>query len=292
MKYIIGIVLITLIFPSIVAGQMRSEQIQKNISVNNLQKKTVLVIANINGSIKVEKGDQDQVLFDVNKEITAETESLVKEGWDKANLRIEQKGDTILAYIETPCHTFTGYSVKDRRWGYNTNCQEECMEDWSYKFDFALTVPEQLNLHVSTIKEGKIDIANISGKITAYHVNGDITVDGAVGAVDLYTINGDVNISYARLPDMNSSYYTLNGNINASFPSGLSADMHFESFNGDFYTNINDVQHQSVVKNTPAKSKGSAYKIEVNSNIRARSGGVVLDFETFNGDVYVKENNK
>ncbi len=71
---------------------------------------------------------------------------------------------------------------------------------------------------------------------------------------------------------------------------GLAANLRFESFNGEFYTNIDKLETlpPEIEKNT--KDDLIKYKIAGN-RYRAGNGGVKMDFETFNGNVYLKEKN-
>lgn len=277
--------------PGISNSQERSEVINKIIRVEQSPSNTVLLIANISGGIQIVEGNQEEIKFSVTKRIEGKTEERLLEGWENTILHFDDRKDTILVYIETPCQRFN-HIEKNQKWNYDWN-GSECHEKWKYNFDFIVTIPKQLNLKISTVNNGKIEVEGISGTVKANNVNGAIKVSGASKAIHLYTINGNVDVEYSAIPTAESSYYTLNGDINAFFPEGLSADIYFKSFNGDFFTNINEITTKPiVVKETTPKEKGVAFKIGTKSNIQARSGGVLLNFETFNGNVYVKEKSK
>jgi DUF4097 and DUF4098 domain-containing protein YvlB len=107
---------------------------------------------------------------------------------------------------------------------------------------------------------------------------------------DASTINGDVDIEYAKNPVKDCKFYSLNGDINAYFQKGLAANFSFESFNGDFYTDIEPLE--SLPVQVEQTKNGENVKYKVNGNrYKIRTGGPLLDFETFNGDVYLKERN-
>jgi hypothetical protein len=78
--------------------------------------------------------------------------------------------------------------------------------------------------------------------------------------------------------------------INALFQKGLAASLAFESFNGNFYTNIDDIETLPVkVVKMDKEGDGVKYKVNGNRYQVGKGGGAFLDFETFNGNVYLKE---
>jgi DUF4097 and DUF4098 domain-containing protein YvlB len=156
--------------------------------------------------------------------------------------------------------------------------------------DFVLKVPASVNLLLSTVNDGDITVQNMKGAVNANNINGSIKLSNLVREVKASTINGDVDIDYAHNPDKASRFYTLNGDINANFQKGLGASMSFESFNGSLYTNIDQLEALPVLLEKEQKGDGIKYKVNGN-RFKVGRGGVVLDFETFNGNVYVKEKN-
>jgi hypothetical protein len=72
------------------------------------------------------------------------------------------------------------------------------------------------------------------------------------------------------------------------FQPGLSANMRFESFNGEFFTNLNSIESLPAKVEKASHGEGIRYKINGN-RYQIGSGGPLLDFETFNGNVYLKE---
>src|SRR5690606_1033594 len=101
-------------------------------------------------------------------------------------------------------------------------------------------------------------------------------------------VNGDVDLDYSKNPTTECRYYTLNGNINAFFVKGLAANVAFESFNGDFYTNVAELESLPAELQKQSSGKGVKYKLG-GSRFKVGKGGPLLDFETFNGNVFLKE---
>jgi hypothetical protein len=64
--------------------------------------------------------------------------------------------------------------------------------------------------------------------------------------------------------------------------------MSFESFNGELFTNVPQLESLPAEVERKETSVGTKYKVNGN-RFKVGNGGVILDFETFNGDVYIKE---
>jgi hypothetical protein len=80
----------------------------------------------------------------------------------------------------------------------------------------------------------------------------------------------------------------LNGDINAWFVKGLAANVSFKSFNGSLYTNVQNME--GLPAQLEKKESENGIKLKVSSNrYKFGNGGALQDFETFNGDVIVKE---
>jgi DUF4097 and DUF4098 domain-containing protein YvlB len=150
-------------------------------------------------------------------------------------------------------------------------------------------VPSTVNVLASTVNEGDVDVINMNSKLMAENINGDIRLKNISGITHASTINGSVDIDYSGNPSGDSRYYSLNGDINANFKKGLGAQLTFKSFNGDFYSSVNEITPMAVTVEKYAKGEGIQYRVNGN-RYKVRQGGPLLDFETFNGDVYLREN--
>jgi DUF4097 and DUF4098 domain-containing protein YvlB len=155
-------------------------------------------------------------------------------------------------------------------------------------FNFVVKVPAGINVIVSTVNDGNVTVENVKGKVRAENVNGAIKLVALAGSTYASTINGDVDVDYTKNPNQDSRYYTLNGDINALFVKGLGATLNFKSFNGALYTNVQQMEGMPALVEKDVTSKGVNLKIGRN-RFKVGNGGAVLDFETFNGDVIVKE---
>jgi hypothetical protein len=282
---------------TLVNAQQFSEKINREFTFEKKSPDNAIMIANINGHVKVTGYDGDKIILEVTRSVFGKTDSRLERGKEEVQLGVMDRADTIILYVKDGCSIF-GQRIKGRKnngswmkngWGYNWNQRNnDCDMPYEYKMDFTLKVPTSVHVIASTINEGDITIENVKGMVDANNINGSIRLTNLIREADASTINGDVDIEYSVNPPKDCRFYTLNGDINALFQKGLAASLSFESFNGSFYTNINDLKPLPVKVEKSAKGEGIKYKVNGN-RYQVGTGGAYLDFETFNGNVYLKE---
>jgi len=275
-------------------AQSFSEKIVRDFAFEKKSVDNALMIANINGNISVQGYDGDKILVEVTKTINAKTQARLEKGKADIQLGVIDLADSLILYVSGECGNFTKQVSRNghhnrKYWGYswNNGCQD-CHQEYSYKMDFTVKIPNGVNLTVSTVNDGDVEVENVNGTVIANNVNGSIRMKNLVRGTEASTINGDVDIEYAKNPPQDCRFYTLNGDINAWFQKGLAANLSFESFNGSFYTNIDKLESMPVTVEKKDSSKGMKYKVNDN-RFKVGAGGALLDFETFNGNVYLKE---
>ena len=259
------------------------EHIGKEFRVANASA-SVLSIYNMNGSVKVEGYSGDKVVFEIDKTIKAKESAILEEGKKEFQLQMEQKGDSIIAYISEP------FDTRPKR--NHQNWEEKKKIFYQYELNFVVKVPFAMNLHVSTVNGGDVQVSDVTGSLGVYNVNGAIKVTNAKGATQMRTVNGNVDANFVSAPAGASSFKTINGNINLVYPPSLSADCEYKSFNGGFYTDFPDaVALPPTVTKTELKDDSkTVYKLNKDSAIRIGNGGSnKLKFETFNGNIYIKK---
>ncbi|GAB2518654.1 DUF4097 family beta strand repeat-containing protein [Spirosoma aerophilum] len=264
-------------------AQESKEHIRKEFTVPKAAS-SVLAIYNINGFIKVEGYSGDKVVLEIDKSITAKSSQGLEVGKKEFQLKIEQQGDSIIAYIAEP------FDSRPRR-NWNRDQDRNRDDDYDFTLNFTVKVPNRINLVASTVNRGNVSVKDVEGNLRARNVNGAIALTNVKGTTDAHTINGNLDVDYVANPPENSSYYTLNGNINVSYPANLSADMQFKTFQGKFYTDFpnTEVLPVQAIKTTQQTGTGTVYKLNKNTAIRIGKGGKTFKFETFNGNIYIKK---
>lgn len=244
----------------------------------------VLALYNLGGFIHVEGYAGPKVVIDLDERITADDSATLQAGEKEVRVAFDQSPDSILVYTAEP------YDTRPRRrnhWNYDDR------EEIEYRFtlNYTIKVPFGMNLIVSTVNDGDIDIRDVTGSLKVNNVNGAISIENAKGVTNARTINGNLTASYASVPPDGSKYYTLNGKLTVTYPADLSADLQFKSRNGRFYTDFPNVEALpvEVTKNTEPKGGGTVYKLDIDKKVRIGSGGKVFRFETMNGNIYIKK---
>lgn len=275
--------------------QKDKEVIRKSFSFAESKSDNLLIVRNINGGIKITGHDKNTVELVLTKTISGETTEIIADGKQEVQLGIIEKEKTIFLYMDCPCTderigALTTDQIRNgkfQHWVNNCNWKPR----YDYHFDFELKVPKNIMVEASTINEGDLSVEGVSGVVSVNNINGDISLKQIAGPTDVHAINGDVDLLYSKNPSDACSYYTLNGDIKVSFVRGLSADVFFESFNGELFTDIDEVEAlpANVAQEAVENGKGIKYKLSSNPGIKIRQGGLALHFETFNGNVYIKE---
>jgi len=279
-------------------GQVFREKINKELSFEK-KGNNALLIFNVNGFVKVIGYEGDKIQVEVERVIHAKTEARLEKGKTDVQFGVIDLADTLIVYVKGSCNEFGRNKNKGRGkkrpegWGYQwNNCghngRNDCPEGYDYEMNFTINVPVTLNLYASTVNDGDVTIENIAGNVLANNVNGNIRLKSISGPSTASTINGDVDLDYSQNPNQDCRYYSLNGNINANFRKGLAANVSFKSFNGDLYTNVDPLEPMPATLEKKQDGRGILYKIG-GRRYHVGKGGILLDFETFNGNVYLKE---
>lgn len=282
------------LIPGMLMAQSFNEKITKELAFEKKTNASTLMVLNISGYVRVESYAGDKVVVEVNKEIYAKTQARLDRGKNEIQLGVVDRADTIILYVQGLCNDFGRTRRNDRRhggWGYNwNNCEgRNCEKEYDWTMDFTIKVPQGINIIASTVNDGDVEIKNASAYNHAENVNGSIKLENISGpGTYASTINGDVDVDYAKNPNDECRYYSLNGDVNVLFVKGLAANVGFESFNGDLYTNFDNLTSlPSVMEKT---NKGSGISLKVGgSRFKIGAGGPFLDFETFNGNAYIKQ---
>jgi hypothetical protein len=245
----------------------------------------VLALYNVDGFVHVQGYAGQKVVIDLDEVISADDSATLEAGKKEVQVAFDQSADSIIVYTAEP------YDTRPRRRNRSTYFDDR--EDIEYRFSLSYTVkvPFGMNLIVSTVNNGDIDVQDVTGSLKANNVNGPVNIKNAKGITNARTINGNLTVSYASVPPDGSSYYTLNGALTVIYPSDLSADLQFKSMNGRFYTDFPQVEilPVQVTKNTEPRGGGTLYKLDIYKRVRIGSGGKLFRFETMNGNIYIKK---
>nr|WP_299073923.1 DUF4097 family beta strand repeat-containing protein [uncultured Allomuricauda sp.] len=258
-----------------------TEVIKKEIPFSNSTENTIIV-KNVFGSISVEGYSGSTIMVAVEKTITADDSTDLELGKQELSLQVIQEDDKVFLHPDAPYIEFDKNQLK---YNWCNNYQEPPYE---HQMDFKIKVPYSVQINVSTVNNGEVSVKNTKGTyLQAENVNGGITLSNVTGKTKVNCINGAVNISYTENPKSPSKYYSLNGDINISYQKALSANISFKSMNGEMFTDF-DINKQFMKTNKEQGGKAK-YKFEAKPVVQIGSGQVEFDFETLNGNVFIKK---
>ncbi len=288
------LLLVALLGSGYLYGQkQQTEVIKKDIALSQDASSTHLVLNNIFGDVTIEGYNGNSIILEAKKTISGSSQNIIDKGMEEIKLEVIDKGDVIGILMSGPCSKSPALISRENLlegWNqWDNNCKWNPRYD--YEFNFTLKVPKAINLKAGTVNNGEVKATNLSGKLKISNVNGGIVAEKISGSINATTVNGDVTIRFLNEPKDDCKFYTLNGDINAYFPKGLDAYVGFKTFQGDFFTNLDDIEVTApqVSKTKANKEKGVSFKLDTSQRMKAGNGGVNLKFETFNGNAYLRE---
>jgi DUF4097 and DUF4098 domain-containing protein YvlB len=269
-----------LLIPILLSNASFSQDLYREFDAAGIK---YLLVANIQGTVKVTGANVKNIAIHATQTIKKKTAG------SDPKVDFLQQGDTLAIYIASECSQFSlrkPCEDDEVSWGYYN--WHECQKETSLKVDFNLVVPSELFVILSTINDGDIMVENIKAPIWANNINGKVLLEQVASILTARTINGDVTIKFKENPKDRASFYTLNGNITAYFQPDLQADISFKTFQGNFFTDFENATTAPFKIEVSESKNGFIYKLDGRSNIRINRGGINLDFETFNGNVYLR----
>jgi len=150
----------------------------------------------------------------------------------------------------------------------------------------------RIDRNMASLETATASLSAILGKID----QGQGTLGKLINDDALYTRLDSTLINLNRIlldfeqnPKKDCSFGSLNGEIEVTFLAGLEADFRFKTFNGDVYTDF-DISYLSPRHATTKRRKGKyVYKADKAFGARVGQGGPEMEFDGFNGDIYVNK---
>jgi hypothetical protein len=99
-----------------------------------------------------------------------------------------------------------------------------------------------------------------------------------------------LKVDFVANPPGDCRFGTVNGKVDLSFPKGFGAQLSYKTLNGEVYTDF-----PFVLDKLPATSEHSTsgkrrhYGIGRSTRATIAGGGIRLDCDTINGDIYIRE---
>jgi hypothetical protein len=234
-----------------------------------------LVVSNVWGTVRVRRGPAGEIGVSVSGRLSAPDERRLERARtlyaidvaaDAGAVEILVGGDDVQRWRHDPCR----------------GCRAE------YRFD--IVVPEDAEIDVGTVNDGRIDVDGVTGPVTAHNVNGPVALAGLANCASVEAVNGDVDLEFVRKPGAACRVDTINGDITVRVPGGSDFDLSLDLFNGRIVSDF-DVEPLALpaVVETSEDDDGREYRISQAAGLRIGRGGPMFTIASLNGDVNIRK---
>src|SRR6188768_2932221 len=97
---------IVVLFTGSLMAQTHTEKISREFVLEKKSPDNALIVANINGDVKVISYEGDKIVVEVTKTIRAKTEARLEKGKSEIQLGVIDRVDTLVLFVEGPCISF------------------------------------------------------------------------------------------------------------------------------------------------------------------------------------------
>ncbi len=265
---------------ALIAGLEVEEKtsVRKSWTIPDPAAQAEVKVDNIDGSISVVGTSGHEVEISVDQTTRAESAEKLQRAKQEVRLQMEQKGNSIEAYLDAPWRCRNG--ISNRGWqfyGYRVSC------------DFRVKIPSEARLYLRNVNGGGITVRDTAGYFDVENINGGIEMVEAAGSGRAYALNGALKVLFSRNPGGESYFGSLNGDVDLYFRPRLSADFQLKNFNGSIYT---DFPVAYLPASSPMREQREG-KFVYRSNdffgVRVGNGGPAIKVEGFNGVIRIHE---
>jgi hypothetical protein len=235
-----------------------------------------LIVSNIWGNVRVRAGSEGEISVTIDEKRSAPTQKLFDRSLVLMDLVTDADSDGVSLMV----------GGEHQNWNFHNNCRG-CRVD----YQFEVLVPPGTQVEVGTITDGRIDVVDITGTISASNVNGPVYISGLSECDDLQSVNGAVDISFSSAPGLDCSISTVNGDIIVNMPDGTGLDIALDLFNGRLVSEFQVDAYAIPAQVEQTKSDGRlSYKIQQSAGLRLEGGGPTFSISSLNGDIRFQKN--
>lgn len=235
------------------------------------------------------RGDAVEIV--VHEKVTGRSKEEIDEARRQVTVDLSQQGNRVTVYVDGPfrCHD----REYDREHCRNCTCGDRDRDRVSQRVthDFELRIPAGTEIDLGTVL-GDVRVEGTDGPFEVSSVNGKVEMTGVRGAGTAVSVNGPVKVTFAANPNGNCRFQTVNGEVDVAFRPGLEADLSFKTLNGEVYT---DFPYKMRSLATPAGDRKDGRFVLRKAGtfgITIGGGGPELAFDTINGDILVRNQDR
>ncbi len=285
MKKFIGTLIASFLVLMLSYGQDVRENFTVNLSSNDFDSNTEVVVRNINGDVSVIGYNGDEIIIEGTKELWKKRGNISDEEAAEYELKTRLYEGKLYIYVDSPnAHVEFRKGKLDYHWHWDDDDRNQI----NAHFDLNIKVPNNFALHASTVNSGDVRIEKMNSAVRAINVNGSVLVKDAKGQTSANTVNGNIEVWFSESPTEDIDFKTVNGKIEIYSPKDLSAVVTFESLHGELYTDFEQVKRLPNRLNKEKDGDNYRYKINSTSPIQIGDGAIEMRFKMVNGDAYIR----
>jgi len=235
-----------------------------------------LEISNIWGDVRVRAGGEaGEISISVKEHRSAPDQLRFDRSLETLKLNTEADGSGISLYVGN----------RDRNWHWSKRCRG-CRVD--YQFD--VLVPADVQLDVSTVNDGDVDVHGVIDVINAANVNGSVFISGLNNCSALESVNGEITASFANPPGADCDMQTVNGDIIIEIPEAAGINVAMDLFNGRMRSELPVDPLAIPARVEESRSDGHyRYRIEQPAGVSIAGGGPTFSISSINGDIRIQK---
>ena len=252
--------------PAAASAETNNQRV--TVPLSDAARSGTLHVSLVHGSISVKGGNRKDVLVEVRPRERGEPEE-----------KSPQAGG--LHQIYQPA----AFTVEEEN-----NRVEVTANDPRHACDIFVEVPVHIDLNLSTVNAGEIEVEGVDGEHEISNVNGAITLKRIGGSVVAHTTNGAINVTLTRVtPGKSMAFTTLNGAVDVSLPPSTKANLRLRSDQGQLFTDFDFTQQAVEMKETREPNGRTMKEIGKVIGGAINGGGPEFELRSFNGSVYVRK---
>ncbi len=279
-KYILILFVVSLFFHFHMSPAMAQEEDVDRIIVDltNPSKPVHIDLSMLNGGITVSGTKRQNVLVESKTRLKKINNRRKKD--ESSNKR---KG-----MFQIPVNS-SGMTIEEE-----DNRIEIHANSWKGTKDISLEVPLKTSLKLKCVNNGDIYVENVDGEFEINNVNGSVTLTNISGSVNAHALNKDLLVTFNKIDDKKPmSFSSLNGDIDVALPKSLKCNVKIKTNNGDAYSDFEIKQFQNPQKIIEENKRGEdgKFRIRIENAFYGsiNGGGPELQFNSFNGDIFIRK---
>lgn len=269
-----------------VLSERVTEEVEMRIPASELTSETLFHFNNINGDLNVEGYDGDEIRITGKKVITGKPN--VRRSFDPDAFYLDKlfTNGHLFVFVR---HPGLEVEIEGNDLKYRSNKEifwEEHIQ--GFEFNLQMKVPRYLMSEISTINAGEVVVEGMSRGVEAGNINGSVIIRNVTGgAIKAETVNGNVIVEFSENPMDDVELHTVNGKIEILAFKNFSANVTFQSLQGDLYTDFDDRSYRSERSD---KNNGmSRFNGGSSETIQFGQGGPNVQLRLLNGDAFIKQ---